>query len=977
MALSMPHQNNGGVEPGDTQVIITPTTGNWLIAFVNWAAVSENVITSASVGDASRNLWTLVWDNFSQAFAHNTNPSLYSQIWVCPNVQYPGWPSVYAYMALMQITSFDVASCQLNVFEIAGMVNGYLTVRNVTTKTTGAASTFSMTLPAPTGGVSCLMLATACGSGATTSSLTTGGWTTVTGASDISPNFNSAGGWIQSSVTQTMTFTAASGTQSWAGVAVSIQVTGTVPTINNVNFPTTELQVGFNQGLSTPSSSTIWTTLPGRVLECDHERGIQFELGLVQSSPTDLTLRNDDGALSPRTGGAATATSNGTSTTLNTTAVAAATVTVGDYFMLYTSGGTTKELNVFQVTSIVTSGGNATINFLRADNTGGGATASTATGDVYHACPIVIYLPYRIVATWQGRVYPVVTGWMERWPQVWTDPHWGESMAIGIDPIATLTANDYSPLQGEILRRNPQSYWPCGDSSGVTTAQNLSGVGTAVLTQTASSHGTGAAGTVSFGISTQNVNSGFVFAGSPWGAVTNMGDTGTMWGVNGLTQAEMATQGWALIGNDSTFPSIANGVTIVGVSLVTLTNAALIEGASQPPTVMVLSNTLGTGFQGRTIKIEINNSASTHQLCPEIEWWNSSTGATTTTQVTATTFTQGETFALWALVFNQTSWAFYIGSSSSGGVISQTSTCTIVPNFDRIDIGGEADSLFSGDCYNGQHCHIAIFPRKLTAGEISDLYSAVTFGYVTNAPAQDQTIARKLNTVNWKGPRILNWTTTATGVEILGTSIADKVTQLADYNADKLFSDAAGYLQFRARSVAVLQSVRATIGDRPDLGEIPYIGDADNFEIDYDPTYLYNNVTVQNAGIVNTSNFFPATTTTTFVENNSSSISSYGFRSLGKSVSFNNDSYTSGVAQYYINQYGNPQLRVASVVLDATSNNTVMAFVLSVEVGDLVTVNKRPLGAPMISVDCVVLDIQHTILADEWQTTLTMGAAPV
>lgn len=971
MALSKVNDWIQQVMPGDNMILGSPQPGNWLVCFLNWRSGQENVTVAASVGDWARNGWTLVASTTTIGYTHNVNASLYSQIWVCPNAQYAGFTQLAIFGAFMQMTAPDITSVGMEVFEISGMTNGYLTVDSVLQGTATGTTSLTFNIPAPAGGADCLMLTTMCGNVLQTPTVT-GTFNPGFLLQNSAPAFTCASAWGEYSTAQAVTW-ATSATQNWCGVAAAIHTTGNTPTITNLNWPRLDFQLGLGYNLSTPLSAVTWTTLPNRLTECDHERGIQFELGLVQSSPTDLTLRNDDGVLSPRTPGSATATSSGTASSLNCTASDASDVTVGDFFQLTNSSSVLKELTVFQVTSIVTVGTNATINFTRADQTGN-ALVSTATGDKFFACPIDLYVPYRIQATWQGKVYPVVTGWIERWPQQYDDPHWGDSVAVGIDSIATLTAQDYSPLMGEILRRNPHSYWPCGDSSGATQAQNIAAIGRQPLVQTASSHGTGAAGTVAFGVSSQNVNSGLAFAGSPFGAATNMGDPGTQWAVSGLAQSEMSTQGWALVGNDSTFPAISGGVTIFGVMLINVSDAALIEGAGTSPTVCVLSNTLGSGFHGRVAKFAINNSNTSNILHAQYEWWNSSSGTGTTT-TTGTIGTGGATFLTWAMVLTTTSWILYLGGSDYSGVtVAGSGSQTIVSNFDRIDVGGEADSINSGECFNGQHSHIAIFPRLLTVGEITDLSSTLVNGYVTSATGIDETIARKLNTIGWKGPRCLTYTNTFGGVEIVGSSMADKVTQLADYNADKLFSDAAGYLQYRARVQALTQTVKAVLGDRPDLGEIPYVGDASNFEIDFDPTYVYNNITVLNQGLVNTSNFFSRSINTTVVVNSNTSIAKYGYRSLNKTVSFTSDTYTAGVANHYLSLYANPQLRVSQVVLDAASNNNVMSFVLSVEVGDYVVVNKRSIGAPMQSIRCVVLDIKHTIKANQWDTTITLGA---
>ncbi len=61
----------------------------------------------------------------------------------------------------------------------------------------------------------------------------------------------------------------------------------------------------------------------------------------------------------------------------------------------------------------------------------------------------------------------------------------------------------------------------------------------------------------------------------------------------------MTSDGYALVANDPTYPSLTNGVTIVGVTYFDMTSANMIVGAPVAPTVMCLSNTTGSGFHGK------------------------------------------------------------------------------------------------------------------------------------------------------------------------------------------------------------------------------------------------------------------------------------------------------------------------------------------------------------------------------------------
>lgn len=970
MALSVPNQSTGtGFTAYSSEQIITPTAGNWLVAVVSIKSV-DGSNPQVSVGDWARNLWTLVYSGTVPASTYNSTAQILTQVWVAPAVQYAGWPNLGVYTYALYASAFDVATGLVNVFEVAGMGSGFLTVDSVTVATASGATSLSITLPAPAGGADCLMVGCAgTDNSSGTISVSSAGWTALTQATGVTPSATLTSAWRESTASQTVSWSSTVST-NWAAVAVAIRVTGTAPPQPNPAWPAIEFQLGLGQNLSTPISAVQWTTLPNRLLSFQTQRGIQYELGFVQSSPTDLTLRNDDGALAPRTGGGGTATANGTTTTLVVSNTDGATMTVGDFFQLKSSG-TLKEVNVFQITGI-SAGTSTTVTFARADGTGGGAQAATATGDTYSACPIDIYLPYRILASWSGVRYPVAIGWIERWPQQWDDPHWGVVQAVGIDTIATLTAADVSTVQGEILRRSPQSYWPLNDGAAATTAQNF-GSGTTTLTQTSSTNGTGSNGTAAFGASTQAVNDAG-FPGPPL-ASSIIGDTGTGWSESGLTATELATQGFALVGspgNDTTFPSIANGVTILGMSFTTSNDMSTIASMTVDPTVMAIRSSSGTGGLATRIKLAITHGAVTPY--PNVTVWDKTTGASTTTSCSGGN-SFGDRFQLWALVFNQTSWKLYFTSLPGTGIISVGSgTANMGPTFGLIDLNGEADSTTNGRFFNGVVAHVAIFGRMLTAAELKDIWNAMNSGTYAY-PATNESIHHKLGFVGWKGARALTVSTVNTGTDILASTIAEKVASLADYEGGRLFSDAGGQLRFTARSRAATQTARATLGDRPDLGEVPYVGGSSDLQVDFDATYVYNTVTLANKGIVTP--HAPVNSTTLFTASNTASAAKYGSRTLGKTVSLANTTDVTNTVTYYLNKYSTPQLRLATVKIDAVKSGASVAatwpFVLGVEVGDVVTVKRRPIGAPAISFTCIVLQVTHDVGPDKWDVTLTLA----
>src|SRR5690606_27387380 len=92
---------------------------------------------------------------------------------------------------------------------------------------------------------------------------------------------------------------------------------------------------------------------------------------------------------------------------------------------------------------------------------------------------------------WNGRTYPVFTGYVERWPQMWDD-HYGTSPLVAVDGLATLSGTKLQGTLGsEILADNPLAYWPLEDGRLASEAANKSTQTTNTLVITPSSNGGG------------------------------------------------------------------------------------------------------------------------------------------------------------------------------------------------------------------------------------------------------------------------------------------------------------------------------------------------------------------------------------------------------------------------------------------------------------------------------------------------------
>ncbi|MCW2900431.1 MAG: hypothetical protein JWO67_2696, partial [Streptosporangiaceae bacterium] len=198
-----------------------------------------------------------------------------------------------------------------------------------------------------------------------------------------------------------------------------------------------------------------------------------------------------------------------------------------------------------------------------------------------------------------------------------------------------------------------------------------------------------------------------------------------------------------------------------------------------------------------------------------------------------------------------------------------------------------------------------------------------------------------------------------------------------------LFADAAGQLQFRGRVMSYQQTPRATLGERTDLGEIPYEA---GFKSSFNPIFVYNSIETDNTRIDGRPGAFRAgngsLSTTTFVAKDGTSDTRYNTRSLQRATRYASDSDSWHIAWWWLARYAYPQRRVETVVIEASGAPERWPFILSVDTGDLLTAMRRQTNAPApVAFRARVLRVQPTVVYGfggqvSGSVTLTLGAAP-
>ncbi len=569
---------------------------------------------------------------------------------------------------------------------------------------------------------------------------------------------------------------------------------------------------------------------------------------------------------------------------------------------------------------------------------------------------IDMYVPYQLLAAWDGKVYALHSGWAESFRRRWEDPHHGLVDVQAVDAIATLIANVPSAIKGEILRHRPWAYWPLGDQGGSKQALNVSPRTSFPLTVSQSKFGAGS-GSADFGA-----------------ALNLSGDPGTGWAQTGLAVAD-TKQGAALVGR-GTFPLIANGVTIVGWTW--YDSATLGSQPNADHTLCIIRNlNAKSGRLGSILKVAISEPLGV----PEVTVWDKDTGASTVFADDAN-FLSTTRARPWAIRFDRNDFRADFGGT---GFTPVTGACDLASEFGLISVGGEADEFFHGLAGNLAHGHVAVFDRRLTDEELSQLMDEANTGWFNDEDTH-QRLQRTMATAGSSVPRAFDESSATNSRDGRdGGILAQRAADLADYEAGLLWGDASAALRFRSADLSYQQSPKWTLGDDTASGEIPF---QPGLSTAYEPTYLFNRAVMH--GHQENVLFYDAEGSLRFltdaeldqdhIATDGTSRDRYQERPLERDVWLYDTARAQHLADWLLALYSTPRQRVATATVDAAAYPAAWPLVLSVEVGDLITVIRRPVGQAPITVPCRVMQIRHQLVFREGgtvgQVELTLAAAP-
>ncbi len=546
-------------------------------------------------------------------------------------------------------------------------------------------------------------------------------------------------------------------------------------------------------------------------------------------------------------------------------------------------------------------------------------------------------------------IYGVFRGYVERWPSRWD--HMGVLGRAEITCVDSFGPLNLIPLDTEyhnaLLAKKPDYYWRLNEPQGATSFAETSGNSGPPLVETSGKYG--AADTFAPGTATN-------IPGDPngTGILTNSSAAGFL--NIPCTVAQTGMPGTAGIVMGSTTAPF--GYTVA---------AWISRGTNANDLGRILLLLSDPGAQ----LAFINNTwfAAWELSAPNVEFFYSH-GEINVTDVYADQKPHLYVMTVSVTSINATAVVYMDGTQVA------TNTSTLFPSTNYVatvaEIGGGINPGYGQTApgpLNGTYSHFALWNRVLSAGEVTDLWNA---GKGYPGETSGARVARYLG-YGWTGLTSLD-----TGQSVMGVSnLANNTALLAACQGvtttenGNFWQDADGNTTFAARTRRYLATTSMyTFGENAAGGEYPYEG---TIAFDFDPTLVYNNVEVDNYQGV------------TAVTTNAASQLAYYPRAYQRNINVQSQYEAIDASTYLLNQHAQPHLRVQQITLDPVGNPNLWPVVLSLEVGQRVTVKRRASAANSgagltIQADFFVEQISHDQIdmdANTWTTTLYLSPVDI
>lgn len=534
----------------------------------------------------------------------------------------------------------------------------------------------------------------------------------------------------------------------------------------------------------------------------------------------------------------------------------------------------------------------------------------------------------RVRATYNAITYGLFRGNVERWPMEWVDHGLrGRSTPVAIDVTAALAqAELLRPWLGQAQATGATFAYPMGEPSDETQILDALGSGPPgqLKTKNGGSYSLGnelPLGDSALMLSTPSINAG-AYAAFPMGSPP-------------VTQFPFTIEGWFKLESDplNTFGGQ------------TLYFQTATDSASYFDIWLHSVYELGGALAFRVINGGTDASCNTGSWVPAVgPWYHVVAGLGADAH---TTF-------------------IYINGVDRTNITSNPAARTYQGTqfYSRIGVDHPSTTgLAPGGFLNGELVNFAFYNGKaVSLAEAGDLYAA---GYGFVGDTADERIAHVATQVGWTGGTALDaGLSTLSALNDSGSDALGVMQSSAAADGGVVFTDGDGVLTFRGRRAFENPASLYTFGEVTGSSEIPYR----DVSFDYDDTYIANDVTVSRPDGAAAR------------ETDSASAKSYYRRTLNVELPLADDDQATAAAQHLLAIYKDPHLRVADIevepsALSGTLANLAWAACLGLDVGDAVTVKRRPPGLAVISLLCIVQQIRHLVVGGVWRTRFSLTPA--
>lgn len=549
-----------------------------------------------------------------------------------------------------------------------------------------------------------------------------------------------------------------------------------------------------------------------------------------------------------------------------------------------------------------------------------------------------------------GTWYPLWSGYMERWPQYWDEDEgiYGLVAGTGVDAFAALAQPTLlSCLMHEILlvSGTPDFLYRLDEASDSTTFGDYTGQQLAGQIVN-SVYG---AGTITAGSSITSTTAAGAYIGDP-GPVVSLSNAGTP-GSNTAGAMSYIQTGNVGIGE---FPP--NGSAWTRMIAFRWSGGTITAGGSG--TMWAAVDWIGATYVQATLLLNDTGTVTARFTINTV-------GYTVTTS--ASGFADGNWhFAFFGLANNLTT--LFLNVDNVQATSAPGGTLTYSFPFRNDAFGAWVDERAgASNGWIGDLALAAQWPTGLTSTQITPIYNA--FRNAFSGETSGARYSRIVRYAQYIGPTAVDTGQTmdmGPATNIAGQSALQALQDVVTTENGNHYVARDGTLTFKSRTSRYTTLTNAyTFGENVAGGEYPY----KLIKYDADPTHIYNDVSVQRIGgpivrVIDAASqrrFFPRT-----LPNNP------------LQLNILSDLEAQDAANYLLGRYKAPQQRIASLVLDPSSQPALWPVVLSLEIGSRVRVMRRPPApAATIQTDCFVDGIKWSFYGQPAEATVELLLTPV